>query len=494
MTGTDAQPFWLVMDIRSAASDVHSGLARFVIGLTRALVEVLASRRGQGEAKMSHVRILLIAKSEPPQWAVELIQENPSVASFWSGGPGALTPTWDKPQYIWSSRVLRWVMKWSKGQFIWIAPGNFDRPVLTRFLLPRALRSHIVQVIHDTIPIDQARSMSFFFRTQFSLLVRRTLAQFPVVCTVSEDSAQRLFRLAPRRTQPLYVLPSGVETIFGTRPRYQSAADLHSARRSFLDILYAGSGGSFQVNSNLQKPSGEELDALVRRRWIIGIGRSQKYKGWDLAEEVVHQMHSDLSEGIVLIRVGSDDDVSSKNARGNGASARKINHQNISDHKSGFRVSRSDNGVVLNIDSLPDEMLAQLYRCADLLVHPSQAEGFGFPPVEAALSGLPVVYRKGTAVDGHFRGHSFHPNFWQPIDSDNPAQWRDAIFAVLRNKSGLDEFMSDMSKAPYPRHFICQRGGGRDFRWTHAADSLLSVLFSFQQPSAQTSTPVEVVE
>ncbi|MFZ9519178.1 MAG: glycosyltransferase [Silvanigrellaceae bacterium] len=476
MASTEVRPFWLVMDIRAAASDKHSGLARFVIGLSRALGESLVSRQVQTDAGMANVRLLLVSKSEPPRWAIELIQEYPSLVSFWSGGPGALAQAWEKPQYLWSSRVLRWILKWSRGQFFWIAPGNFDRPVLTGLLLPRALRHHVVQVIHDTIPIDHARSMSFLFRTQFSLLVKRTLTKFPFVFTVSDDSAERLAKLAPRRSGPVHVLPNGVEPIFGSLPRHRSIADLLSARRAFLDILFAGSAEISSDSGAMRRgPTGEELDALVRRRWIVGVGRAQKYKGWELAEDVVNQLHSDLSEGVSFIRVGGDEDGSQRN----GKSSAKQDAQRLAEQsKSGFTVTRSDNGLVLNVESLPDEMLAQLYRCADVLVHPSQAEGFGFPPVEAALSGLPVVYRRGTAVDGHFKGHSFHPNFWQGIDSDDQTLWREAVLAVLRNKSGLDLFLAEMQTAVHPRSFICQRGGGQDFRWSRAADNLLSILLS----------------
>ncbi|NBW81429.1 glycosyltransferase [bacterium] len=475
MASTEVRPFWLVMDIRAAASDKHSGLARFVMGLSRALGESLATRQTQNDPGGANVRLLLVSKSEPPRWAIELIQEYPSLVSFWSGGPGALASSWEKPQYLWSSRVLRWILKWSRGQFFWIAPGNFDRPVLTGFLLPRALRHHVVQVIHDTIPIDHARSMSFLFRTQFSLLVKRTLAKFPFVFTVSDDSAERLAKLAPRRSAPVHVLPNGVEPIFGSLPRHRSVADLLSARRAFLDILFAGNSELSEPGTSLGMPSGAELDSLVRRRWIIGVGRSQKYKGWELAEDVIHQLHSDLSEGVTFIRIGGDDDNTQRSSK---AQVKQAAYLEAEQAKSGFAVKRSDNGLVLIVESLPDEMLAQLYRCADVLLHPSQAEGFGFPPVEAALSGLPVVYRRGTAVDGHFQGHSFHPNFWQGIDSDDQSQWREAVLSVLRNKSGLDAFMTEMQTAVHPRSFICQRGGGQDFRWSRAADNLLSVLLS----------------
>lgn len=473
MAGTDVRPFWLVVDVRSATSDRHSGLARFVIGLTQALGEALSVRSSQKETSTEHVKLLLVAKSEPPRWAIQLIQEHPQLVSYWSGGPGALTSAWEKPQYLWSSRVLRRILKWSAGRFYWIAPCNLDRPLLSGFLLPRHLRQNLVQVIHDTIPLDQPRSMSFLFRHQFSILVKRTLSKLSHVFTVSQDSAERLARLSPKRTKPVHVLPSGIEPIFGTMPRCRNSQELLSARKLFLDRVFGQSDVSPDIEGN--KPTSDELDALARRKWVIGVGRAQKYKGWPLAEEAIGQLNSDLSEGVVFIRVGGDEDGQTSSSR----HSTRVGHTDSNSHANRTgRVEWNAGGLELRVESLPDDLLAQLYRCSDVLVHPSQAEGFGFPPVEAALSGLPVIYRTGTAVDGHFKGHSFHPHFWQGLTSDDSAEWRNALFAVLRNKSGLDSFFEEMQLAVHPRAFVCQRGGGQDFRWARAADCLLNVVFS----------------
>ncbi|MEY4063819.1 MAG: hypothetical protein RIR26_27, partial [Pseudomonadota bacterium] len=63
MAGTDVRPFWLVIDVRSATSERHSGLARFVVGLTQALGEALSARRAQNEDATENVKLLLVAKS-----------------------------------------------------------------------------------------------------------------------------------------------------------------------------------------------------------------------------------------------------------------------------------------------------------------------------------------------------------------------------------------------------------------------------------------------
>jgi glycosyltransferase involved in cell wall biosynthesis len=47
---------------------------------------------------------------------------------------------------------------------------------------------------------------------------------------------------------------------------------------------------------------------------------------------------------------------------------------------------------------LPNEVLPDLYRAADLFVFPSLFEGFGIPPLEAMMSGTPVVASNAASI------------------------------------------------------------------------------------------------
>ena len=50
------------------------------------------------------------------------------------------------------------------------------------------------------------------------------------------------------------------------------------------------------------------------------------------------------------------------------------------------------------IADVSDERLNELYNSADVLIFPSQFEGFGIPPLEAMASGLPVVTSNATSL------------------------------------------------------------------------------------------------
>lgn len=54
--------------------------------------------------------------------------------------------------------------------------------------------------------------------------------------------------------------------------------------------------------------------------------------------------------------------------------------------------------VCLVSEPVSDEMLAQYYMHADLFIHPSLLEGFGYTPIEAALYGTQVLTNKSTAL------------------------------------------------------------------------------------------------
>ena len=54
--------------------------------------------------------------------------------------------------------------------------------------------------------------------------------------------------------------------------------------------------------------------------------------------------------------------------------------------------------IILITEPISDELLVQYYQNADLLVHPSLLEGFGYTPIEAAILGTPVLTSKETAL------------------------------------------------------------------------------------------------
>jgi glycosyltransferase involved in cell wall biosynthesis len=63
------------------------------------------------------------------------------------------------------------------------------------------------------------------------------------------------------------------------------------------------------------------------------------------------------------------------------------------------RIARSpyrDN--IYHLDYLPDDIVAEFYRRADVFVYPSHYEGFGLPVLEAMTLGAPVVCSNSSSL------------------------------------------------------------------------------------------------
>jgi glycosyltransferase involved in cell wall biosynthesis len=62
------------------------------------------------------------------------------------------------------------------------------------------------------------------------------------------------------------------------------------------------------------------------------------------------------------------------------------------------RPIQADGGLI-RLGYVGDEMLAELYRGAEVFVYPSRFEGFGLPIIEAMASGVPVVASSHPSMD-----------------------------------------------------------------------------------------------
>ncbi|KAB8030879.1 glycosyltransferase [Fluviispira multicolorata] len=440
---------WLAIDARSAQQGVVSGISRFVIGLTKALAHELENRK-KNLTGSKRIKLLIVSKSEPAPWVVELVHNYPDIISYWSGGPGALQKSYDKPIWLWPTFTLKRIQKLTHNQIIWFAPANFDRPL---FISRNSMSSRVVQVIHDSIPFMPIKGVGFLFKRQFRFLVKRTLSRLPFVTTVSPHSAKLLQNLVKKRINPLHIIGDAVDLEFGSQPKIRQTRELYERRERFLEQL---------VDSEEQEKFKNVINKFLKDKWIIGVGRNQKYKLWDLAAQAIQKITPETGLEAWFIRIGADNKEISSYLK-----------KSIPREVGEIKVFDSLKIVVLPI--LSDEELAEIYRISDLLVHPSIAEGFGLPPLEAALSGTPVIYRTSTAVDLHFSPGILPSNYWLGSDSSYPAIWVKQIEKILLDKKD-SEFYIGLQNAESTRKFIIERANGRSFEWKESAISLLDWL------------------
>lgn len=108
------------------------------------------------------------------------------------------------------------------------------------------------------------------------------------------------------------------------------------------------------------------------------------------------------------------------------------------------------------IGFVPDHLKASLYREADLFVYPSFYEGFGFPPLEALLSGTPVVTAYNSALP------EVVGEWAKLIDPYKPAE----LAAVVQ----------ELLKKPEPVSEATQALVRERFSWGKAARATLDIL------------------
>ena len=100
---------------------------------------------------------------------------------------------------------------------------------------------------------------------------------------------------------------------------------------------------------------------------------------------------------------------------------------------------------IISVTNASDEVLQELYINAEFLISLSFIEGFGWPPLEAALLGCPVICTKTGAI------HDLLGNNARYVDPNNQKSINKAIFEALEKNSTL------RPKVSLPSNNQCQQ-------------------------------------
>jgi len=98
-----------------------------------------------------------------------------------------------------------------------------------------------------------------------------------------------------------------------------------------------------------------------------------------------------------------------------------------------------------SLQNLPENTLHTLYKYAKALVFPSFIEGFGWPPLEAAIRGCPVTTTRTGAIADLLGSYSNY------VEADNQASINQGVLQTLQ------EGRSNQSTISLPSHQDCRR-------------------------------------
>lgn len=252
-------------------------------------------------------------------------------------------------------------------------------------------------VIHDAGAFDTPESYSVAFRTWYRLLQRALVSRGARLMTVSDFSRRRI---AANLGVPEHAIP----------------------------VTYEGGEHILLTPAD---PSVLERHGLARRRYALAVGTRAAHKNLGALAAAAAFLES---RGLSLAAAGAADPAV-------------------------FRAASGPAGPgAVALGRVTDGELRTLYENALCLVFPSRYEGFGLPPVEAMVSGCPVIASRAGAV---------------PEVCGEAALWFDPA-----EPGSLPAALSRLLDEPGLRDRLAEAGRRRaeGFTWREAARRLLAAI------------------
>ena len=112
---------------------------------------------------------------------------------------------------------------------------------------------------------------------------------------------------------------------------------------------------------------------------------------------------------------------------------------------------KSNPNAILTFKNLSENTLGKLYKYAKALVFPSFIEGFGWPPMEAAVRGCPVITTRTGAI-AELLGNNV-----KYVEAGNQASIDDSVQELLRSHDSKKTVDSKKAVIRLPSHEDCRR-------------------------------------
>ncbi|HTD93730.1 MAG TPA: glycosyltransferase family 1 protein [Chitinophagaceae bacterium] len=217
-----------------------------------------------------------------------------------------------------------------------------------QYILPLIRNCRQIATIHDVIFREDPRSFSRGYRLLKNFLYKRSAHMADHITTVSAHSKQSIIDHLGVDSEKITVVPNAVDR------RFFADYDLPAAREFIREKFGIG-------------------------KFILCVSRFEPRKNQLLLVEACLRLGL-FQQGYHLVLPG---------------------HTSLETPELDRLLERLDPATrkLIFIDShISNEDLLQFYRAAEVFVYPSQAEGFGIPPLEAAAACVPVICSDRSAM------------------------------------------------------------------------------------------------
>lgn len=247
-----------------------------------------------------------------------------------------------------------------------------------------------IVTLHDIIFNDYKQYFSLGYRKSRQYLFARSIKNAGIKTTVSAYSQERIAEYYGLKYRDIHVLPNGVKPVVDSIGRGKEIA------RQLIKVLYG------------------------IENYILYVSRVEARKNHELLLKTYLQLEL-YKQQVALVFIGK-------------VSTQVPALQNLIDN-----LSAEQKQYFHFIEQVDQSDLDAFYKACRLFVYPSVAEGFGIPPLEAAMHHVPVLCSSATAM----QSFDFFEPYW--FDPTNETEFSVLLRYMLNNPPDA-AFLSEVAQ------------------------------------------------